>query len=50
MIIEVLVVVLLVLWLLGVVLGQTFGGLLHVFLIVAAIIFLFRLVNGRAVA
>ena len=50
MIIDALVVVLLVLWLMGVVYGQTFGGLLHALLIVAAIVFIFRLVSGRAVA
>ena len=50
MIIDALVVVLLVLWLMGVVYRQTFGGLLHALLIVAAIVFIFRLVSGRAVA
>ena len=50
MIIEGLVVAVIILWLMGVVFGQTFGGLLHALLIVAAIVFLFRLVSGRTVA
>ena len=50
MVIEGLVVLILVVWLMGVVLGHTFGGLLHALLIVAAIVFVFRLISGRTVA
>ena len=46
---ETIVVILLVLWLFGLVAGQTFGGLLHILLLVALIIFLVRLFTGRRV-
>lgn len=36
-----------ILWLLGMVTSYTMGGLLHVLLVVAAIIFIIRLVSGR---
>lgn len=41
--------VLLVLWVLGMVTSTTMGGLLHILLVVAAIILVFRLVTGRRV-
>jgi len=41
--------VLLVLWLLGMVTSYTMGGVLHLLLVVAAIILIFRLVSGRRV-
>lgn len=44
---ETIIVILLVLWLVGLVAGETFGGILHVLLIAALIIFLFRLFAGR---
>lgn len=44
---ETLIVLVLVLWLLGLIAGQTFGGILHVLLVVAAVIFIFRLLTGR---
>lgn len=47
---ETIVVILLVLWLLGLVAGQTFGGILHILLVVALVIFLIRLLTGRRVA
>jgi len=50
MIIETVVILLLILWLAGLVSGYTFGGLLHVLLLVALVIFIFRLVTGRRVA
>ena len=40
----------LVLWLLGMVTGQTFGGVLHAIIVVALVIFLIRLLTGRRVA
>ena len=46
---DVFVVILLVLWLFGLIAGQTFGGLLHVVLLAALIIFLTRLFTGRRV-
>lgn len=44
---ETIIVILLVLWLVGLVAQQTFGGLLHILLIVALIVFLVRLFTGR---
>lgn len=46
---ETIIVILLVLWLLGLVAGQTFGGILHVLLVVALVVFLIRLLTGRKV-
>jgi hypothetical protein len=43
-------VVLIILWLLGLVSGSTMGGLIHVLLVVAVIVILVRLVQGRRVA
>ena len=45
---ETIIVILLVLWLLGLVAGQTFGGILHVLLLVAVVVFVIRLLSGRA--
>ena len=41
------VVILLVLWLLGVVTSYTLGGLVHVLLVVAILVVLFRVIQGR---
>ncbi|MGZ3237699.1 MAG: lmo0937 family membrane protein [Burkholderiaceae bacterium] len=40
-------VVLLILWLLGLVTSYTIGGFIHVLLVVAIIMVLLRLINGR---
>jgi hypothetical protein len=42
-----LTVVLLVLWLLGMVTSHTFGGILHVLLIVALVVVVIRVFQGR---
>lgn len=42
--------VLLILWLLGMVTSYTAGGLIHILLVVAVIIVIFRLISGRRVA
>ncbi len=42
-------VVLLVLWLLGMVTGYVFGGLLHLLLVVAIVALLIRVIQGRTV-
>ncbi len=42
-----LVVVLLILWLLGMVSSYTLGGLVHILLVVAIIIVLLRVIQGR---
>jgi len=44
---ETLAVILLVLWLLGLVSSYTMGGFIHLLLIVAAIVIVVRLVQGR---
>jgi len=42
-----LLIVLLVLWLLGVVTSYTMGGLIHILLVVAIIVVLVRVIQGR---
>ena len=42
-------VILLVLWLLGMVSSYTIGGFIHVLLVVAVIVLLVRLIQGRRV-
>ena len=44
-----IVVILLVLWLLGLVTGTTFGGLVHVLIVVAIIVLVIQLLQGRRV-
>jgi hypothetical protein len=43
-----LVIVLLVLWLLGVVTSYTLGGLIHILLVVAVVVVLLRIIQGRS--
>jgi len=45
-----LVAVLLVLWLLGLVTAYTMGGLIHVLLVVALIVLVLRIIQGRRIA
>lgn len=42
-----LVVVLLVLWLLGLITSYTLGGFIHILLVVAVVVLLFRIIQGR---
>jgi hypothetical protein len=42
-----LVIVLLVLWLLGVVTSYTLGGLIHILLVIAIVVVLLRVIQGR---
>jgi hypothetical protein len=42
-------VVLIVLWLLGLVTSYTMGGFIHVLLVIAVIVLLIRLIQGRRV-
>jgi len=44
-----LAVIFLVLWMLGMVTSYTAGGLLHVLLVVALVVVLFRVIQGRRV-
>ncbi len=46
---ETIVVILLVLWLLGMVTSYTMGGLVHVLLVVAVVVVLLRVIQGRRV-
>jgi hypothetical protein len=46
---ETLIVVLVVLWLLGMVSSYTVGGLIHILLVVAVIVLLMRIIQGRRV-
>lgn len=41
------VIVLLILWLLGLVTSYTLGGLIHVLLVVAIVVVLLRVIQGR---
>jgi hypothetical protein len=40
-------VVLLILWLLGLVSSYTMGGLIHILLVIAIVVVLLRVINGR---
>ena len=44
---ETIIIVLLVLWLLGMVTGQSLGGMLWILLVVAAVLFVVRMITGR---
>lgn len=45
-----LAVVLLVLWLLGLVTSYTMGGLIHVLLVIALVVVVIRIFQGRSIA
>lgn len=42
-------VILIVLWLLGMVTSYTMGGLIHILLVIAIVVFLVRVIQGRRV-
>jgi len=46
---ETIAVILLVLWLLGLVSAHTLGGFIHVLLVVAIVVILLRVIQGRRV-
>jgi hypothetical protein len=46
---ETIAVVLVVLWLLGLVSSYTMGGLIHLLLVVAVVVILIRVIQGRRV-
>jgi len=46
---ETLVVILVVLWLLGLVTSYTMGGFIHLLLVVAVVVILIRVIQGRRV-
>lgn len=47
---ETLIVLLVILWLLGLVTSTTMGGFIHVLLVVALVVFLFRVFGRRRLA
>ena len=44
---ETLVIILVILWLLGLVTSYTMGGLIHILLLVAIVVVLLRVIQGR---
>ena len=44
---ETIIVVLVVLWLLGLVSSYTMGGLIHILLVLAVVVLLIRVIQGR---
>lgn len=44
---ETIAVILIVLWLLGLVSSYTMGGLIHILLVIAIVVILIRLIQGR---
>ncbi|MGE5740705.1 MAG: lmo0937 family membrane protein [Candidatus Aminicenantes bacterium RBG_16_66_30] len=42
-----IIVLLIVLWLLGMLTSYTMGGLIHVLLVIAIVVFLIRVIQGR---
>lgn len=44
---ETIAVILLILWVLGLVSAYTMGGLIHILLVVAVVVILIRLIQGR---
>jgi hypothetical protein len=46
---ETLIVLLVVLWLLGMVSSYTIGGLIHVLLVIALVVLVIRVIQGRRV-
>jgi hypothetical protein len=47
---ETIVVILVVMWLLGLVTSYTMGGLIHILLVIAVVVLLVRLIQGRGIA
>ena len=44
-----LFVILLILWLIGFATGTTFGGLVHLLIVVAVIVLIYNLISGRRI-
>lgn len=45
---ETIAIILIVLWILGLVSAYTMGGLIHILLVVALVVLIFRLLRGRS--
>ena len=48
MMLETIVVILLILWALGLVSSYTMGGFIHVLLVIAVVVILLRVIQGRS--
>jgi hypothetical protein len=46
---ETIIIILVVMWLLGLVTSYTMGGLIHILLVIAVVVLLVRLIQGRGV-
>lgn len=46
---ETLAIILIILWVLGLVSSYTMGGLIHILLVIAVVVILLRLIQGRRV-
>jgi hypothetical protein len=46
--IQIIAVLLLILWLVGIVSSVTLGGFIHVLLVIAVVMFLVRIIQGRS--
>lgn len=46
---ETIVIILVVMWLLGLVTSYTMGGLIHILLVIAVVVLLLRVIQGRRV-
>lgn len=44
---ETIVVILLILWVLGLVTSHTMGGVIHILLVIAVVVLLLRVIQGR---
>jgi hypothetical protein len=42
-------IILLILWLLGLITAHTFGGVLHVLLVIALVVIIIRVIQGRRI-
>ena len=47
---QTIAIVLIVLWALGLVSGYAMGGLIHLLLVIAIVVFLMRVISGRRIA
>jgi hypothetical protein len=48
-VLETIAIILLILWVLGLVTSYTMGGLIHILLVVAVVVVLLRVIQGRRV-
>lgn len=46
---ETIIIILVVMWLLGLVTSYTMGGLIHILLVIAVVVLLVRVIQGRRV-